>query len=115
MLVRIFDPSHTATGDTSLIFFTLAKDGVQPDLTEKIFSIIPNPAKGYLILRTDAHTAAIQCEVVDELGIVRRQYKEMQYSSDGLKLELQGLSAGKYFLRVKGSGMPEKLLSFVVE
>ncbi len=115
MLVRIFDPSHTAVGDTSLMFFTLTKNAVRSELTEKIFTVIPNPAKEYLILKADALTGMIQCDVVDELGITRKQFSKMQYSSDGVKLDLHGMTAGKYFLRIKQVGMQDTVVSFVVE
>jgi len=116
MLVRVFETGNTAIGDTSLIFFTLTKDNVAiSDADNNPFTLNPNPAKDYIKLSTKQNIGLVECDLIDELGVVRKHFKGNLTGLQGLTFETKGLVTGKYFLHVMNVDGSDRVMSVVIE
>jgi len=116
MLVRIYETGNTSVGDTSLIFFSLTKNGVQTaSVEDNSFLLIPNPAKDHFILTAKQNIGSVQCDLIDELGAVRKHFKGNLTASRGLNFDIHDMISGKYFLCITNSNGIEKSIPVIVE
>ncbi len=116
MLVRIYDAAHPATGDTSLLFFTIVKNSVKDELADNASVIlIPNPAHDRFSLNAKQNYGLIECDLVDERGATRKHFKGILTSEQGLTFDIHDISSGKYFLHITDAKELEKILPVVVE
>jgi hypothetical protein len=116
MLVRIYDTQQQTTGDTSLLFFTLIKNIVESNGAEDdLFMLSPNPANDHITVSAKQNIGQVQCDLIDELGVIRKEVKGNIIVGQGLTLDTKGLAAGKYFLRVKSMTGLERILAVVIE
>ncbi len=116
MLVRIYDAAHPETADTSLLFFTLVKNLVKDERADEASLIlIPNPAQDHFSLRAKKNIGSVKCELVDDLGAIRKHFIGSLSAVHGLTFDIHDISPGKYFLHVTGAKGLEKILPVVVE
>jgi hypothetical protein len=115
MLVRIYDASNSTTGDTSILFFSLAKNSVSESAQlADAFTLNPNPAKALVTLSSRSYSGTIDCTILDELGKAHSHFKGLLPQS-GLQFDLHGFPAGKYFLKIFNDSGEEAIINFVVE
>ena len=116
MLVRIYDADHPATGDTSLIFFTIIKNSVKEEhFDDASLILIPNPTKDHFILNAKQNYGWVECDLIDELGAIRKHFKGSLTLAQGLTFDIHGITSGKYFLHVTDRYGYGKVLPVVIE
>lgn len=66
------------------------------------FDIYPNPGNGKFTLET-TDMGIVEIEVLDTLGKLVKQYKNTEYNSTQINLDLSGVQAGFYIVRLLNS------------
>jgi len=102
MRVRIFDAANASIADTSLLVFSVNK--VADVLSSNVgseFHVNPTPAREWLTVT--GPNANVRYELVDEQGGIRLRGNGIINNEAGMRINLESLASGTYFLRVASS------------
>jgi hypothetical protein len=100
---------------SNVVFYTgiTTSAGPSPGYFAQALAAMPNPAQGEAVVTTNRYYANGTAEVLDASG---RLVRNESFYGNALRLDLSGLPAGTYFLRLSGiPGVEPALLKLLVE
>jgi len=87
----------------------------QPELGDKVLVIYPNPTPDALFVQLPQLTGKVSLELVDNLGRTLQRKSQEVSGAETLQLNLKGLPAGTYLLKIHHEELGESLHKIVKE